>query len=413
MLSERTVAIVKQITPAVAPRAEDITRNFYARMFQENPEVREFFNPSHQFTGRQQQALAASICAYFTHIDDLPALGPAVELIAHKHCSLGVRAEHYPIVGRHLLAAIADVLGDAVTPEIADAVVEAYQTLAEICIEREQQIYASQRNRPGGWNGLRPLRVEAKVRESDVITSFYLRPRDAQPLPTFVPGQYVTVWAPTETGKTPRNYSLSDRPGTGYFRISVKREGPLAAGAPDGVVSHYLHDHVQVGDVIDVGPPCGEFSLNPTQVGSQPIVLLAGGVGVTPLLAMLKALVHEQVGAPLYFLQAARNSQHQAFAAEVRQLAGETAQLRTLTLYDEPLPGDVEEGRCERVGRIDAETLRSWAPWREAECYVCGPPPFLAAALASLAQLGVPAARRHYEFFGPLQALAPVLAETP
>src|SRR6056297_3290549 len=138
MLSEKTIAIVKEITPVVAANAEVITRCFYQRMFTGNPEVKAFFNQAHQHSGGQQRALAGAICAYFTHIDDLEALGPAVELIAQKHCSLGVQPEHYPIVGKHLIDAIKDVMGEGATDEIIAAVAEAYGVLAEVCTDREQ-----------------------------------------------------------------------------------------------------------------------------------------------------------------------------------------------------------------------------------------------------------------------------------
>ena len=115
MLTEHTIAIVKATAPVVAPQAEAITRRFYTLMFTQNPEVQAYFNPAHQHSGGQQKALAGAICAYAANIDNLAALGPAVELIAQKHCSLGIQPEHYPIVGKHLLAAIKDVLGDAAT----------------------------------------------------------------------------------------------------------------------------------------------------------------------------------------------------------------------------------------------------------------------------------------------------------
>ncbi len=146
MLSEKTIEIVKEITPAVAANAETITRRFYERMFQGNPEVKAFFNQAHQHTGGQQKALAGAICAYFTHIDNPAVLMPAVELIAQKHCSLGIKAEHYPIVGKHLLDAIKDVMGEAATDEIIDAVAEAYGFLADLFIEREGAIYEEQQS---------------------------------------------------------------------------------------------------------------------------------------------------------------------------------------------------------------------------------------------------------------------------
>jgi nitric oxide dioxygenase len=185
MLSEKTIQIIKEITPVVAANAETVTRNFYDRMFKSNPEVQAYFNQAHQHSGGQQRALAGAICAYFSHIDNLAALGPAVELIAQKHCSLGIQPEHYPIVGKHLLDAIKEVMGDAATDEIIAAVSEAYGLLAEVCINREAAIYNQQQAAPGGWNGYRKFVVEKKVPESEIITSFYLTPADGGALPSF------------------------------------------------------------------------------------------------------------------------------------------------------------------------------------------------------------------------------------
>ncbi len=111
-LSESSIRIVKATAPVVAENAVTITRCFYELMFEGDPEVQRFFNQAHQHAGTQQRALAGAICAYAANIDNLGALGPAVELIAQKHCSLGIQAEHYPIVGKHLLAAVKEVLGD-------------------------------------------------------------------------------------------------------------------------------------------------------------------------------------------------------------------------------------------------------------------------------------------------------------
>ena len=178
MLSEQTIRIIKEITPAVAAHAETITCKFYQRMFAGNPEVKAFFNQAHQQSGQQPAALAGAVCAYFSNIDNLSALGPEVELIAQKHCSLGVKPEHYPIVGKHLLDAIQDVMGDAATDEILAAVGEAYGVLADVCIGRESEIYDHLGTQPGGWNGTREFVVDRKVPESDIVTSFYLKPAD-------------------------------------------------------------------------------------------------------------------------------------------------------------------------------------------------------------------------------------------
>lgn len=367
MLSQKTIEIVKQITPLVAANAEIVTRRFYQLMFQENPEVKAFFNQAHQHSGGQQRALAGAICAYFANIDNLAALGPAVNLIAHKHCSLGIQPDHYPIVGKHLLAAIKDVMGDLATEEIISAVAEAYGFLADVCIQREDDIYRQQRETAGGWNGYRKFIVDRRVPESDIITSFYLRPSDGGQLPSFEPGQYVTIRVDgLHTPTSPRNYSLSDSPQSTHFRISVKREPAPNTGTPNGLVSNHLHDRVQVGDVLEVGPPCGEFTLPPEKVNGRPIVLLAGGIGVTPLLSMAKSLVQKGVKTPVHFIHAARNSRVQSHAREIRAL-NQHHNVSTHIVYDDPLDTDLQNRHCDSVGTVNKDFLRRHTPFQHAD----------------------------------------------
>src|SRR6187551_3372323 len=160
MISQEAIQIVKATAPVVAVHAEAITRRFYTLMFTGDPVTKLYFNPAHQQGGDQQRALAGAICAYAANIDNLAALGPAVELIAQKHCSLGIQPEHYPIVGKHLLAAIKDILGDVATDEVIDAWSEAYGLLAQIFIGRETTIYQEQATATGGWNGFREFVVD-------------------------------------------------------------------------------------------------------------------------------------------------------------------------------------------------------------------------------------------------------------
>ncbi len=407
MLSDKTIAVIKEITPVVAQHGETITSNFYRRLFTGNPEVQPFFNQSNQRSGTQVRALADSVCAYFANIDNLGALTDAVELIAHKHCSLNVQSKHYPIVGKHLGDAIQEVMGEAATTEVAEAVGEAYELLANICIERESQIYSAQRALSGGWNGYRKFVVGRKQTESETVTSFYLKPADGGALPMFQPGQYITVRIDhPDTPTSPRNYSLSDRPGRDYFRISVKREVAPNEKAPDGLVSNYLHDAVCVGDTIDVGPPVGCFTISPSGPHDRPIVFLAGGIGVTPLLSMAKSLVHVNATVPIRFIQAARNSRVHALYEEIREIADQHENMETYVIYDDPLTDDHANGRCDALGRITQDTLREWAPVDQAVFYVCGPPPFMANMIAVLHGLGVDDSRIRHEFFGPKQTLS-------
>ncbi|MFS4438633.1 NO-inducible flavohemoprotein [Paracoccaceae bacterium GXU_MW_L88] len=401
MLSQETIATVKSTAPVLEAHGETLTRHFYARMFTENPEVAPFFNRANQQAGTQQRALAAAITAYAAHIDDLEALGGAVELIAQKHASLMIKPEHYPIVGANLLASIREVLGEAATDEIVDAWAEAYGFLADILIAREAQIYADTAAVPGGWEGFRPFTVARKVPESANITSFYLQPADGGALPEFAPGQYITVRVPTADGLTTmRNYSLSDRPGQAHLRISVKRE----EGAPDGYVSTHLHDSVGEGDQIEVGPPCGEFVLKNPE-GDSPLVLMAGGVGITPLMSMMLSALKAQPDREIVFLHAVRNPEVQAFAPEIAALAARHDGLKVVFQYSEAmpatLPGAVEMGK----GFVNDALIRRIAPETEADYYFCGPKPFMSDVHQCLAARSLPPERVHFEFFGPKEGL--------
>jgi nitric oxide dioxygenase len=412
MLTEHAIAIVKATAPVVAPHAEAITRRFYTLMFTQNPEVQAYFNPAHQHSGGQQKALAGAICAYAANIENLAALGPAVELIAQKHCSLGIRPEHYPIVGKHLLAAIKDVLGDAATDEVIAAWGEAYGFLAEIFIGREAAIYHEQAAAAGGWNGFREFVVDRKTPESEIISSFYLRPRDGGALAPYKPGQYITIKVEHPSVPTsPRNYSLSDRPDVGHYRISVKREPCLAPGAPAGVVSNYLHDHVHEGDTVHIGPPCGEFTLDPASCSERPIVLLSAGIGITPILSMLKSLAHGRAETPIYFIHAARNSRVHALADEVRQTAAERPNIRTHFRYDAPHTDDVKNNHCDSAGFVDQAFLRDWLPTNDADFYFCGPKPFMTGVFSALKDWGVEESRMHFEFFGPREDISSPVQE--
>lgn len=411
MLTPKTIEIVKQITPLVAANAETITHRFYELMFEGDPQVQAFFNQAHQHSGGQQKALAGAICAYFANIDNLSVLGPAVELIAQKHCSLGIQAEHYPIVGKHLLAAIKDVMGEAASEEIIGAVGEAYGVLAEICINREAEIYADQKSGEGGWNGYREFIVDQKTPESENVISFYLRPKDGGALPSFKPGQYITVKIDHPvTPTSPRNYSLSDIPEMGMYRISVKRETGPSATTPDGLISTYLHQEVQPGDVLRVGPACGEFTIDPLTIDDRPVVFLAGGIGVTPLLSMAKSLVHHGVLAPIQFVHAIQNSSVHPFSDEVQKMVSDKDFVQTKILYDAPNEGDLENGKCDQVGQVDTSLLRDWTPYQEADYFFCGPKPFMQSVFAGLKELGVDDSRIHYEFFGPQQEIAATVA---
>lgn len=402
MLSEATIKTVKSTAPILQEHGETLTRHFYKRMFTHNPEVAPFFNPANQAAGSQQRALAGAICAYAANIDNLGALGSAVELIAQKHASLMIKPEQYPIVGSNLLASIKEVLGDGATDEVINAWGEAYGVLADILIGREKQIYAESAEKSGGWEGFRRFIVERKEPESPIITSFYLKPEDGEPLPEYRPGQYITIRMPTENSSTMRNYSLSEMPGQGYFRISVKRELAPVADAPDGFVSGKLHDDVQTGDVLEVGPPCGEFLLNPDAAG-KPLVLLGAGIGVTPVLAMLRTALQTMPERKIVFIHACLNENVQAFRAVLDELAAEHPQLTVHHRYSDE--GTAGQGDHCSSGFVDSGLIKSLAGTRDAEFYFCGPSGFMVNIYRLLRAWDVPETQVHFEFFGPRQAI--------
>ena len=396
-LSERTIALVKATVPALEAHGLDIVHGMYARMF-ENPEIRDLFNQSHHGdTGSQPRALTAAILAYAANIENLGALAPAVERIAQKHVGLQILPEHYPHVGEALLGAIKAVLGDAATDEIIAAWGEAYWFLAHILIAREERLYKEHSSADGGWAGWRTFTVDEVRSESSVISSFILRPTDGRPVIRHKPGQYLTFWLEIP-GHPPvkRNYSISQAANGETYRISVKRETM-------GLASGWLHDHAKPGTVLKVAAPAGEFFLidNP----ERPVVLMSGGVGLTPMVAMLEAIAQDHPALPVQYLHGTLDGSTHALANDVRALASGHPNIRVTNFYQTPRAEDVVGRDYDHDGLIDEAWLTAKTPIEEADYYLCGPRPFLRAFVATLSLAGVASDRIHYEFFGPADEL--------
>lgn len=411
MLQPRTIEIIKSTVPALEAHGRAITSRFYQRLFEAHPELLNIFNHVNQKQGRQQAALANAVYAAARYIDQLEVILPVVQQIAHKHRSLGVRPEHYPIVGQHLLGAIKEVLGDAATEEILGAWAEAYGVIAGVFIGVERQMYERAAGQPGGWEGFRPFVVARKVAESEVITSFYLRPADGQALAAFEPGQYISVKLeiPGEQYIHIRQYSLSDAPGRGYYRISVKRED--SPEKPEGKVSTWLHRSVKEGDTLLVSAPAGDFTLR--RGGDRPVVLISGGVGLTPAVSMLNTLVSEEPARPVTFIHAAMNGRSHAMGPHVAAVAAEHPQVRARVVYSRPTDEDRARGGFDREGYIDAAWLEEVIPAKDADVYFCGPIPFMRCVRDALRAIGVPEERMHFEFFGPAADLEAAPASPP
>ena len=392
MLTPEQRAIVKSTVPLLETGGEALTTHFYNIMLAEHPEVRPFFNQAHQANGDQPRALANGVLMYARHINALDQLGGLVAKIINKHVSLQIQPEHYPVVGGCLLRAIREVLGaEIATDAVISAWAAAYQQLADILIGAEEKIYADTAAAPGGWRGARAFRVARKVPESDEITSFYLQPQDGLALAGFVPGQYIGLRLVVNGQEIRRNYSLSAAANGVDYRISVKRE-------PGGVASGFLHDQVQEGDVLDIFPPAGDFVL---AEGDKPLVLISGGVGITPTLAMLDAALKSQ--RPVHFIHFARNRSVHAFRAAIEARQARHSQLQRFYVYDEH-GNDVEAPHA--IGLLSNARLADWLPAsRDVDAYFLGPKPFMRRIKKQLHELGVPEAQMRYEFFGPASAL--------
>jgi nitric oxide dioxygenase len=392
MLSTEHRAIVTATVPILEQGGEALTRHFYQLLFRDFPQVTPYFNQAHQQSGDQQRALANGVLMYAKNIDRLEALGPLASTIVNKHVALQILPEHYPMVGASLLKAIREVLGaDVATDAVLEAWGAAYGQLADILIGAEANAYAAQAQADGGWNGLRGFVVAEKRPESDEIVSFVLRAEDGGPVMVFLPGQYIGIRVVVDGLEQRRQYSLSAASNGGTYQISVKRQ-------PGGKVSNFLHDHVWVGDAVELLPPSGAFTLADSD---RPLVLISGGVGITPTLPMLERAL--ATGREVRFIHAARHGGVHAFRDRVDTLAAAHPQLRHFYLYAEQGERHAEP---HAVGLLDSDKLAAWLPEsRDVDAYFLGPTPFMKVVKQSLRELGVPDAQTHFEFFGPAAAL--------
>ncbi|MEU9289407.1 globin domain-containing protein [Streptomyces sp. NPDC048275] len=387
MLSEQSAATVRTTLPAVAGAIDEISERFYDGLFAAHPELlRDLFNRGNQADGTQRRALAGSIAAFATYLVKEPDTRPDVMLnrIAHKHASLGIAPEQYALVHEHLFAAIAEVLGDAVTPEVAAAWDEVYWLMANALIAIEKRLYAHHEG-VGGW---RPWKVVRRVEETADVAAFELRPANDGPVPDFRAGQYVSVRVTLPDGaRQIRQYSLAAAPGSPVRRIGVKRVHGTAT--PDGEVSNHLHAHVHEGSLLEVSAPYGDLVLEATDA---PLLLASAGIGVTPMMAMLEQLALSGHRAPVTVVHADRSPADHALRAEHRTYAAKLPEADVHFWYER----DATE--ADRTGLVDLSEVAVAAGTR---AYLCGPLPFMRAVRAGLILKGMAPADIHYEVFGP------------
>lgn len=383
--------------PVLREHGVALTSHFYQRMFIHNPELKHIFNMGNQKNSKQQQALAMAVLAYAEHIEDPSVLLPVVNSIGHKHTSLDIRPEHYAIVGRHLIASIGEVLGDAATPQLLEAWTEAYKQLASLMSGHEQKLYDVQTNQRGGWSGWRPFTIKQKVKESEEITSFYLYPTDGGEVSKYLPGQYISLrlFLPELNLLQPRQYSISCASNHEYYRISVKRE--RNPRHPDGMISNRLHDYVTEGDTVELTAPAGTFVLKEEEL-ARPKVFISGGVGQTPLMAMLESVISsDQLGYPITWVHGCRSEAVHAFKDRIAELGALNNQVKRHIFY-ENVPNEKDSTH---VGIVELERIEEDVLLDNAAYYICGPSPFITKHYTYLIEKGVATEAIHFEEFGP------------
>lgn len=385
--------IISATLPLIGAHIDEITTEFYRRMFGAHPELlRNLFNRGNQAQGAQQRALAASIATFASHLIDpgLPHPAELLSRIGHKHASLGVTADQYPVVHEHLFAAIVEVLGaDTVTEDVAEAWDRVYWIMADTLIGMERDLYRSAGVADG--DVYRRARVVSRVDDPSGAVLITVRPVAGENA-DFVPGQYVSVGVTMPDGaRQLRQYSLVNAAGRDVLTFAVK---PVAAvgESPAGEVSSWIAANVCVGDILDVTVPFGDL---PAPDGSRPVVLVSAGIGVTPMVGILEYLAASAPDTPVRVLHADRSDQTHPLRERQHELAAALSDARLDIWYEDGMTAGTPDAHA---GLMDLSRIE--LP-RDADVYLCGNNGFVQAVRAQLRDRGVAGDRLHCELFSP------------
>lgn len=383
MLSEKSRPIIEATLPIIAERINDITPDFYRRMFAARPDLMDgMFSRSSQLEGTQPKALAGSIAVFASYIVQNPNSYPdeVLSRVAHKHASLGLKEEEYPTVYKYLFEAIAANLGDLATPEIVEAWTEVYWLMGNALIKLEKGLYASQANDVMSA----PFKLVERKETGENVVVLTFEPADETPMTESKGGQYISIVVPARDGlRQARQYTLlpSEK---NQRRIGVKLD-------PNGEMTSILHE-LEVGAVVEISNPYGDLTLEGFGDPKAPLYLFSAGIGTTPMLSFLSELVEKGSERPVTVVHADRRLDTWPLREELAELVGKLPNAR-LVSFIEGEGGDF-------TGRVDVSKLDVPS---DANVYLCGPLPFMQGVRSALVEAGVPGKNINYEIFGPDQ----------
>ena len=383
MLSEKSRPIIEATLPIIAERINDITPDFYRRMFAARPDLMDgMFSRSSQLEGTQPRALAGSIAVFASYIVEHPDSYPdeVLSRVAHKHASLGLKEEEYPTVYKYLFEAIAANLGDLATPEIVEAWTEVYWLMGNALIKLEKGLYASQANDVM----FAPFKLVERKETGENVVVLTFEPADETPMTESKGGQYISIVVPARDGlRQARQYTLlpSEK---NQRRIGVKLD-------PNGEMTSILHE-LEVGAVVEISNPYGDLTLEGFGDPEAPLYLFSAGIGTTPMLSFLSELIEKGSQRPVTVVHADRSLDTWPLREELTELVNKLPNARLIS-FIEGEGGDF-------AGRVDVSKLDVPS---DANVYLCGPLPFMQGVRSALVEAGVPGKNINYEIFGPDQ----------
>ncbi|WP_039067602.1 globin domain-containing protein [Staphylococcus shinii] len=375
MLNEKERDIIKETVPVLQQKGEEITSYFYNRMFTRHPELKNMFNQTNQKKGLQSTALAQSVLAAATNIDDLTRIMPVVKEIAYKHCALQVPEAGYDIVGENLLAAIQNVLGLPEDDVIIATWAKAYGEIASVFINVEKDIYDEM-----AWDGFKPFEIINIEPTTSDIKVFTVKSNEYN-LSKFEAGQYITVDVESDKleYRAKRHYSIIE--GDEHtLTFAVKRD---VTDFHEGEVSTILHDEMQVGGTINLSAPVGGFGV---VNNTAPQLFIGSGIGVTPLIPMFNEVASSNV--KVDFIQNVENIEEIPFYSRIEDIANNNDNASYI-IHDK-----------QKTGYMDATYLSQFIS-ADTEIYVCGGVKFLKSIITTLKEMGVEEQRLHFESFIP------------